>query len=316
MGLFRKISKNTGRLAVGILGDGVCAAHVRRVGPDRPVVELLAFYPADLPIGAAQMEKIGKDLHASNYSCTTLLNAGEYQLLTVEAPNVPQEELKTAIRWRLKDMLDFHTDDATIDVMDIPVDKNAPARNHSMYVVAARNQTIQQRQQLFTDAKMPLNVIDIPELAQRNIAQLVEPEGRGIAFLTFGAESGLLTLTYGGELYLSRQIDVRLQQLDNYDESQKNEWYDRVTLELQRSLDHFDRQFHFITLAKMVLGPMGQGGRGLQKYLADNLHLPVEALELESVLDISRTPELRQPESQQRYLLTLGAALRLEEKVL
>ena len=185
-----------------------------------------------------------------------------------------------------------------------------------MYAVAARNQVIQQKQNLFVEAKIPLGVIDIPEMAQRNIAQLLEPEGRGIAFLSFSAEGGLLTMTFGGELYLSRHIDVKLQQLGNYDEQQKIEWFDRVTLELQRSFDHFDRQYHFITLAKLVLGPMGSGGTGLQEYLASNLHLPVERLDLESVLDISGTPELRQPESQQRYFLTLGAALRLEEKVL
>lgn len=316
MGFFKKVKKNNGLLVMGFLTEGVCAVHIARNGGGLPVVELLAFYPASMPVAAAQLEKIGKDLHADNYECATSLSSDEYQLLSVESPNVPQEELKTAIRWRLKDMLDFHIDDATIDVLDVPGDKNAPARTRSMYAVAARNQVIQQKQNLFVEAKIPLAIIDIPEMAQRNIAQLIEPEGRGIAFLSFSAEGGLLTMTFGGELYLSRHIDVRLQQLGNYNEQQKNEWFDRVTLELQRSFDHFDRQYQFITLAKLVLGPMGNTGAGLQEYLASNLHLPVERLDLESILNISGTPELRQAESQQRYFLALGAALRLEEKVL
>ena len=41
-------------------------------------------------------------------------------MLSLEAPAVPREELKTAVGWRLKDMLDFHIDDATIDVLAIP----------------------------------------------------------------------------------------------------------------------------------------------------------------------------------------------------
>lgn len=316
MALFTKTKKNTGCMAISFLPDGVCAVYIKHSATGQPVVELLAFFPAEGPVVPAQLGRIAKELHADQYHCSTLLAAGEYQLLTVDAPNVPPEELKTAIRWRLKDMLDFHIDDATVDVLDIPGDKNAPARNRSMYAVAARNQVIEQRQTLFSQAKMPLGVIDIPEMAQRNIAALVEPEGRGLAMLSFDADGGLFTVTYAGELYLSRRLEVKLTQLEQADEARKAEVYDRITLELQRSLDHFDRQYHFITLSKLMIGPMGNAAAGLQDYLASNLYLPVETLNLDGVLDIAKIPELKQLESQQRFFLTLGAALRFEEKVL
>ncbi len=315
MGFFKKVKQHPGYLVIGFLDDGICAIYIQR-STEKPVVELLAFYPMAMPPTAAHMEKLAKDLHASEYACLTLLNPGEYQLLTVETPNVPPEELKTAMRWRLKDMLDFHIDDATIDVMDIPGDSNAPGRNRSMYAVAARNQVIRQRQVLFDEAKIPLQVIDIPEMAQRNIARLLEVEGRGVAVLSFGSAGGLLTVSFAGELCLSRHIEVNLAQLDQADESQKADWFDRITLELQRSLDHFDRQFHFITLSRLVLGPMGRTGASLRDYLASNLYLPVEQLALESVLDVSRIPELQKADAQQRYIFALGAALRLEEQVL
>lgn len=316
MGFFKKVKKSAGFLVIGFLDDGIAAVHLKRASGARPVVELLAFYPSPMPPSPAQLEKIGKDLHATDYACVTLLTSAEYQLLTVEAPNVPAEELKAAMRWRLKDMIDFHIDDATIDVMDIPGDSNAPVRSRSMYAVAARNHFIEQRQVLFAEAKIPLEVIDIPEMAQRNLAQLLETEGRGIALLSFDARGGLLTLTCGGELYLSRHIDIGLPRLEQIEDQQKYDWLERVTLELQRSLDHFDRQFHFITLSRLVLGPMGDAGLILQQYLASNLYLPVEQLALDAVLDIDKIPELQKAESQQRYLAVLGAALRHEEMVL
>ncbi|MGE5623359.1 MAG: type IV pilus biogenesis protein PilM [Bacillota bacterium] len=280
-----------------------------------PVVDALAFYPREKSSDAELLEQLAKDLHVSRYQCSNLLCAGEYQILSVDAPNVPPDELKTAIRWRLKDMLDYHVDDATIDVLDVPVDKNASARGHSLYAIAARNQLIAQRQELFGDAKIPLTVIDIPEMAQRNIAALLEPEGRGLALLSFDADGGLLTVTYSGELYLARRIDVTLAQLAQADADQKYAIFERVTLELQRSLDHFDRQYNFITLAKLVLGPMDPG-LGLQEYLSGNLYIPVETLNLEAILDISKAQELKSLEMLQRSFLTLGAALRHEEKAL
>ena len=316
MGLFTRTKKIAGWMAVSFYEDGICAAVVKRLPAAAPEVGLVAFYPANKAEVSGSLEKLSKELHADRYSCSTLLASGEYQILSVDAPNVPPAELKTAIRWRLKDMLDYHIDDAMIDVLDIPPEKNAPVRNHSLHAVAARNQLIEQRVALFGQAKIPLSVIDIPEMAQRNIAALLEPEGRGVALLSFDSEGGLLTATCSGELYLSRRIEVSLPHLMQSNADQRNATYDRVTLELQRSLDHLDRQYHFISLSKLVLSPLGESSSSLQEYLAANLYMPVEALNLETVLDLAKVPELKSLETQQRYFMTLGAALRHEEKVL
>jgi MSHA biogenesis protein MshI len=316
MGLFTKAKKLNGWLAIAFQEDGIRAVFIKRQPAAAPEVGIAVHYPATGNDVAAPLEKLGKELHANRYRCTTLLSSGEYQILSVDAPNVPPAELKTAIRWRLKDMLDYHVDDAMVDVLDIPPEKNAPVRNHSMHAVAARNHLIEQRVALFGKAHIAFSVIDIPEMAQRNISALLEPPGRGVAMLSFDAEGGLLTVTCSGELYLSRRIEVNLSQLTQANADQRNACYDRVTLELQRSLDHVDRQYHFIALAKLVLAPMGEGGQGLQEYLAANLYMQVEALNLETVLDLTKVPELKSLAAQQRYFMTLGAALRLEEKVL
>jgi MSHA biogenesis protein MshI len=317
MQFFRKANKNPGWMAITFSAGGVCATHVvRATAADRPAVRLASFIPEAGVASPESLERIGKDLALARFQCTTMLHAGEYQLLSVEAPNVPPDELKTAIRWKLKDMLDYHIDDATLDVLDVPIDKNAAVRTHSMYAIAARNQLIQQRQALFAEAKIPLTVIDIPEMAQRNFSALLEPEGRGLAFLSFDDQGGLLTVTYAGELYLSRRIDLTLAQLRQGDETQRNNYYDRITLELQRSLDHFDRQYHFINVSKMMLGPMGDAAIGLREYLGTNLYVPVEQFDLETVLEISAVPELKQPDMQQRFFMSLGTALRYEEKSL
>lgn len=316
MSWFQKQKKTAGRLVVSIQADGICIASIGNASAEQPTVEIIATHALKGGQSVADLlAKIAKELRAE-YDCINLLCSNEYQLLSVEAPNVPADELKTAIRWRLKDMLDFHIDDATIDVLDVPRDRNAGNRNHSMYAVAARNQLIEQRQALFSDARMSLSVIDIPEMAQRNIAKLIEPEGRGIAMLSFDAQGGLLTMTCDGELYLSRRIDIPFVQLGQDSEEERNACYGRVTLELQRSLDHFDRQYHTVTLAKLVLAPLSGAAAGLSTYLSENLYIPVETLDLASVFDMDKVPEFKSVEMQQRYFMVLGAALRREEAVL
>ncbi|MNY47093.1 hypothetical protein D3C86_1823330 [compost metagenome] len=117
-------------------------------------------------------------------------------------------------------------------------------------------------------------------------------------------------MTFGGELYLARRMDVTLAQLLGHDSDKVQQLHDRITLELQRSLDHFERQFSYVAVSKLVLAPTGSPS--LHEYLARNLYLPVEVLDLDSVLDLDKVPELRDAAQQARYFMTLGAALRDE----
>jgi MSHA biogenesis protein MshI len=313
MRFFRKAKKREGWLAIALQRDGLAAVSMQTASDIRPQVRRAVFYPGQ--DHAELLEKAGRELHAHAYGAITVLGAGQYQILSVDAPNVAADELRTAVRWRLKDMLDFHVDDATIDVLDLPVDPNAAVRaQHSMFAIAARNSVIEARQKLFAAAKVDLAVIDIPEMAQRNMSALVEPPGRGVAMLSFGEEGGLLTVSYRGELYLSRRIDIGLEQLLDQDHERRNASFDRVTLELQRSLDNFERQYSFISVARLVLAP--SGATGLDAYLSSNLYTPVDTLDLATLFDFERTPELADAAQQQRFLVPLGAALRHEEKAL
>jgi MSHA biogenesis protein MshI len=312
MRFFKQSLTTDGWLALVPQGERLAAARVVRVPGARPAVAVASLYAAGASVEG--LDKAGRELRASTSMCSTVLSGGHYQMLTVDAPNVPPDELRTAVRWRLKDMLDFHVDDATIDVLDIPVDKTAAARQHSMFAVAARNAVIEERQKLFAQAKIKLVAIDIPEMAQRNISALLETDGRGLAMLSFDEDGGLLTVSFKGELYLSRRIDVTLEQLLDPEHARKHQRFEKITLELQRSLDHFDRQFHFINVARLLLAPSAIAG--LEEYLSSNLYTPVARFDLADVFDMSAVPELAAPERQQQLFLALGAALRVEEKAL
>ncbi len=259
-----------------------------------------------------QLERAAKDLEFGRHQCLALLPQSDYQMLLVEAPNVPALELKTAVRWRIKDLLDYHVQDATIDVLDIPVQAGGGGRAHSMYAVAARNDVIQGCIERFTAARIPLSVIDIPETAQRNIAALVEPPDRAVALLYVDRAQSLLTITYRGELYLARRIDLGLDQLTA--EALARESENRLLLELQRSFDHLERQFAFAAPAKVVLAPT-PSQTGLAQHLSANLDLPVEELRFAEILRVD-ADVLLDRETAWRLFHVLGAALRYEEKAM
>ena len=296
--------------AVNLYGNRAEVGSVRRNGSGRPVVNVCAHFP-NAGDEVETLQRLRRELHLDRFSCATLLPARQYQMQLIDAPNVPEAEMKSALRWRLKDVLGYPVESATVDIMAIPTEQAAAGRGRSVYAVSARNQDIESRMRMFAQARIALRVIEVAEMAQRNLAILFESDRRALAMLSFSEEGGLLTFTARGELYLSRRIEISLEQLIGVRAEMRDQLFERIALELQRSLDHFDRQFSNIPLARLLLAPLPDE-LGLSAYLAANLSAPVEAVNLGDVLDFHEVPELREPAEQMMRWQTLGTALRVE----
>jgi MSHA biogenesis protein MshI len=311
--------RTPGLMCINVLPDRVDVAHVVAAGAARPEIRRCETY-RKAGGEVAILNRLRRDLHLDRYRCATLLKSGDYQIFQVEAPNVLPNELRNAVRWRIKDMIDFPVDEATVDAVTIPTAEGAVGRTAQMIAVAARNHVIAGVVKPFNDADIPLEIIDVPEFAQRNVARCLEPEGRGVALLSLDDRGGLLTMTCDGELYQHRRIDVTLSSLrgaspgDGEGAELRMELegpYERLAIELQRSLDHFDRQFPRVAVAKLVVSPV-PGADPLHTFLGNRLDLPVELLYLSEVMDFPDIVELHEPELQAQCLHTIGAALRVE----
>lgn len=318
--------QRAGWLVVELNGKTARLAHVRR-DDARPVVEFAERRPWD-PADPKALERIAKEFGAGAFHCVTLLPRTEYQMVLVDAPSVPADEVKAALRWRIKDMIEYPVDEATIDMLQLPVPEGA-SRARQMYAVAARQQTVNATAERFIKAGMNLAVVDIPETAQRNLAALYEAEGRGVAVLTIGEDGGLVTVTFGGELYLSRYLDLTLQQLTESGGSDEGggsgtltldggnvraPLFERVLVEMQRTLDHCERQYPFFSVGRVVVGPLPEE-IGLREHLAANLYLPVETMDLARVMRLPRSASAWAPAERSRFLRLIGAGLRTEAKV-
>lgn len=309
---FAKSRAEPGLMAVGIDAEAVRIAHVDRSGAGKPTARLWGAVAHDSKDDAVNLQRVAKTHELGRHVCTTLLGPAEYQMLLVDAPNVPRDELKAAIRWRVKDLLDYHVDDATIDVLEVPSDPEAANKSRAMYAVAAPNDVVRKRVALFEQAAVPLTIIDIPELAQRNVAALFEQPDRAAAMLFVGDWGGLLTVSFRGELVLARRLEVTWPQL--LQQEFRDHYFERIATEVRRSLDHFERQYHHIPLGELLLAPLPEE-IGLDSYLAGALELPVRNISLADVIEFSagRAPT-RADEWQ--FLHLFGAALRVEEKAL
>lgn len=247
----------------------------------------------------------------------------------VEAPAVDPTELRAAVRWQIKDLIDFHIDDAVIDVFDIPEQKSS-GRQKMMYVVVSRIGEVQQHIDSFEKNDIDLDVIDIPELAQRNVAALLPEDSGGVALLSIGQHNTLLTISRNSNLYLTRHIDVGLQRIMQLIAANRNEdefsleddnglpvevqgLLDSITLELQRSLDYYESNFSMPPVSGVIIAPMEENVPGLIPYFSSTLGTAVRMLDLNVFLDIEGTMSDR---LQAQCMDAIGLALREESVAL
>ncbi len=293
-------------IAVSVHPDRIDLAQVEPGTQGRAILRCESHRFSDSPVEA--LARVRRHLGRSRFLCSYLLHAGGYQMQMTEAPEVPASEMREAVRWKLKDLLDYPPDQATVDVVHVPSSSHDGARAHQVFAVSARNTEIAARMRLFHDAKFPLHAIDVPEMAQRNVATLFEQPGRGLAVLSVSAEGGLLTVTRDGELFLARRSDIGLAQIEAGVETQREQALERLVLELQRTLDHFDRQFGFVPVSRLLVTPVP----ALVQHLKCNLDLPVEELVLSDAMDLSAVPALADTSHQRECLHIVGAAMRAE----
>lgn len=173
-------------------------------------------------------------------ACHVVLTSQQYKTLPVEKPPVEDAELAEAVRWKIKDMLDYPIDEAVIDVYEFPKDalRGRPAQ---VSVVTCRAGIIRAMVKLIADAGLLLETIDIADLALRNLAaRAVNQDNQSVALLYLRSGSGAIVLIKGEALYFSRHFDFSLEALN--DVEQQENVIQHLALEVQRSFDYFDSQ--------------------------------------------------------------------------
>jgi MSHA biogenesis protein MshI len=287
-------------------GDRVDLVHLRREAGRKPVV-LLADSVEKGVNDAATLAALKKPMRLDRYRCTALLSHGKYQLIQTDAVAGAPDEAREVARWKLKDQVEFPVDTAAIDLLPIPSDGRAP----QVFAALSPESTMAPLVQAFQTAKVPLAAIDLPEISQRNLAALFEENGRGQATLIFDDDEGLLTFTLNGELLVVRHVELNARQLMTADGDRRNMLFERIALDVQRSLDNFDRLYSSVPLAHLLVAPI-PGVDGFLAYLRANLTIAVVPLDVSSVVDLGAVPALLDPLRQFQCLRAIGAALRDE----
>ncbi|MDB5814749.1 MAG: mannose-sensitive agglutinin biosis protein MshI [Rhodocyclales bacterium] len=308
----RTPSFKPGWLAFAHDDQGLRWLHMLQVPGEKPRVLAWQSLPAGdiLP----QMRAVSLAGKLKRYRCMAVLKSDEYQIVQAELPAVPPEELRQALRWGIRELVDYPVEDVGVDYLEVPFDKSRGGVSRAAYIVCAKRAVLGRYVAAFTAVKARLHVSDVPETAHRNLAALCAVEGKGVALLGVTPGYCLLTFTLDGDLCLARRIEIGLDAMLGADATQRAQQFDRILLEVQRSLDAFERQFHFASLSRLLVSPLPDKV-DLMPFLVDNLEQKVESLDLNEIIDFSAVPDLAQPGQLAACLALLGAGLRSEDAI-
>lgn len=166
------------------------------------------------PLGEAGAEALVSRLHElglKGLNVRAMLRPPQYQFLQIDAPAVAPEELRSAARYQIRDMLDVHVDDITLDVMRVGDGKQKGTQH--LFVVAATNAVMRGLIDLADRMQWQMPVIDIQETAQRNLqSALARQEGQlaraDAALVLVDPRQALLTISANEELFYTRRLEV------------------------------------------------------------------------------------------------------------
>jgi len=297
---FLRRGRGTGsQIGVFVTPEGVAAAQVTARATGKPRLERCVYEKQGANDPFARVLARLPNRHAPAVS---VLDPADYRLLLVEAPDVPADELRAAVRWRVKDLIDFHIDDAVIDVFEMPAHaRGGPSR--MMYAVTAKAELVKSAIERVESAGLTLGVVDIAELSLRNIATLLDTEQRGAAFLYLGERRSTLLLVRQGVLYLTRHVETGVATLAEAGEL-RPELVAGLALEVRRSLDYVESHYEHPAMPLLHVAGLEDADR---EQIARELGLAVREVDLKTLFD---TDDTFSPELQRLCLPAIGAALR------
>ncbi|OGB33793.1 MAG: hypothetical protein A3F78_20665 [Burkholderiales bacterium RIFCSPLOWO2_12_FULL_61_40] len=164
--------------------------------------------------GADSMDAFVHRLQAlglKGMAAQVMLQPDQYQLLQIDAPAVAPEELRSAARYQIREMVQAHIDDITLDVMRVG-DGQQKGSGH-LFVVAATNAVVREVMDLGNAMHWAVPVIDIQETAQRNLqSALAARDGKAdranAALVVVDGHQAVLTISANEELFYTRRLEL------------------------------------------------------------------------------------------------------------
>jgi MSHA biogenesis protein MshI len=302
-------SGNNTSAGITVSTDGIALALVEHKS-QTPTLKSAKFYSCSESERPPLLAQLVKQHRLDSIPCNLILGADEYQMLQVEAPDVPKQELSAALRWHVKDLIDFHIDDAVIEHFVLQAE-NASGKQ-PIHVIASRKSVIQNHVDLMHEANCNLTTIDIAAMAVRNIIVNSDYASThtSIGIINIMDDITRIIVLLSKEIYIVRTSNIGLQSLASMsDDAESQSALDSLALELQRTFDYYESYSRQTPIERLFI-LNGQDIDNLGPMIQQRLGIECHPIELQNFLTFEEA-EFSDTMTG-NCLLAIGGALRIE----
>lgn len=268
------------------------------------------FYPCGLTDHHAVLSDLAKRYKLSAIPCNFVLNPDEYQLLQVQKPQVDKQEMQAALRWHIKDQIDFHIDDVVLDFITSPVD------NMSLQVIAARKSIIQEYVDLLLNSNCQLTSIDVAAQSARNLIDKVKSvsEGNSIGLLNLWDTSAKISVLLNHDLYINRLTNIGAESLVTVseDDIDSQSVIDALAVELQRTFDYYESSSRQAAVNQLLIMSNTRPVAQLDEMIQQRLGINCQIITLHNLGDLDIDVTMQTTDLPDACLMAIGGALRTE----
>ena len=205
----------------------------------------------------------------ANTDCYVSLTSHWYQLLQIEKPKVPEEEVYAALGWPLKDLLPPNTE-YVYDYLNPPAQV---AGQSKLSVVAIPHKDITNISKGIYDADLTLKIISIEETATVELTP--KSDDAVMSLVQEHGEEIVLNIVKNNELYFTRRLKG-FENLGSYSETELSMGItESLCVQIQRSMDYFESQLRQSPVRKVLLKLDTALTEQLATQIQENMGLPV-----------------------------------------
>lgn len=198
-----------------------------------------------------------------------------YTLVQIDKPDLPEEEIIPALKWLVKDIVPIEPDDMMVDYTDAPVLVNGMPK---INVVCTHLSLLKNFTSSFKRHNITLKGIITESVAFANLVPISQEPVLLICQQPY--EDLIIMIIVDGQIYFNRYLRG-FNEIGGYSQEQlSNGICDSLSVEIQKSLDFFERQLKQKAIKNIkVLIPVANEQFIIDK-LAANTLVPVSTLKL------------------------------------
>lgn len=176
--------------------------------------------------------------------CYITLPFEDVSIYLTEMPNVPAVEQKKALKWKLTEYIDYPSEQAAWDYIELPLCRDSEQR--WCYLVVSPKHKIDRWQNVIEDCDLLLTGVDAGISCLRTLMQYTNEPQKGQALIWLSAHKNIITIMKDKQLYMMRELEVDMTK-------SSTQWREDLVLEIQRSIDYCTTKYQNISVVKYQL---------------------------------------------------------------